>query len=137
MKQITGLEIPEVSDDLLAQIVRSYNLGPLPISNGRLWKAEWGYFHNVEVTAVLNRDGEYWWAIRDGRNCLSKSGRWQYEPSPSSRTDRFFKYCRFETAQEAIKFYFSWKAKVLARAEKTLKKDPKAILDLEGKQYVV
>jgi len=130
---ITGLDVPEVTNDLLSQIARSYDLGPLPIINGRLWSEKWSdcYDRTVEVAAVYNpHDKVTRWAVRDGNYCLSKSGEWQYEPSSSRRTTRFLKYCRFNTAKEAAEFYFAWKAKLLKRAAKMLKKDPNAIINL-------
>jgi hypothetical protein len=49
-------------------------------------------------------DGEKW-AVRRSGCCLSKSGEWDYEPIPSSRTDSFYKKYRFKTLGDAIKVY--------------------------------
>ena len=41
------------------------------------------------------------WAVRRGGSCLSKKGEWVYEPLPSSRTESFYKRCRFDTFEAA------------------------------------
>jgi hypothetical protein len=48
--------------------------------------------------------GDPWadrWAIRYFHECLTKSGRWVTEPSPSNRTDSFKNRTRF-TLEEAM-----------------------------------
>lgn len=43
------------------------------------------------------------WAVRTTRGyCLNKKGRWEFEPMPSSRTEKFLKRCRFPTAKLAM-----------------------------------
>ena len=42
------------------------------------------------------------WAIRQIGACFNKRGKWEYEPIPSSRTEAFFKRCRWDTAEDAI-----------------------------------
>jgi hypothetical protein len=42
------------------------------------------------------------WAIRRGKTCFNKSGDWEYEPLPSSRTEEFFARCRWDTPEEAL-----------------------------------
>lgn len=42
------------------------------------------------------------WAIRHGGRCLSKDGRWDWEPLPSSRTDAWLQSHRF-TEGEALR----------------------------------
>lgn len=43
------------------------------------------------------------YAVRKNGFCLSKSGKWEYEPSPSNRDDDFYSMCRFESFEEAMK----------------------------------
>lgn len=57
----------------------------------------------IIVERCVQRDGSFLWAVRDWyRNCLSKSGEWDDEPFPSSRTDDWIAQHRFESAAEAI-----------------------------------
>lgn len=56
----------------------------------------------LKVERVQQIEGPDKWAIRQGGNCLNKSGEWEWEPMPSGRDDEFLARCRFDTAQEAI-----------------------------------
>src|SRR5690606_16891884 len=59
--------------------------------------------NGTTVERTMQRDGSFLWAVRDGlKKCLSKSGEWDYEPFPSSRTEEWLDQHRFSTAQEAI-----------------------------------
>ena len=42
------------------------------------------------------------WAVRWLSYCLNQKGKWEHEPMPSSRNDKFYKRCRFYTLEEAI-----------------------------------
>lgn len=130
---ISGLDIPEITPDLLQQITCSYNVGPLPIINGKLWNPIWeDSYRYRNVTVEIRRNSEDnvdRWRILEGSMCLSKSGNWLYDGVSSLRTKKFIKYCRFDTAEDAIRFYFEWKENIIKRAEKILKKNPEAILN--------
>lgn len=41
-------------------------------------------------------------AVRRGRSCLNKKSEWEYEPLPSSRTDAFYRRCRFSKIEDAV-----------------------------------
>ena len=41
------------------------------------------------------------WAVRSHVDCLSRSGEWEWEPSPSSRDDEFYARCRFDSLEQA------------------------------------
>ena len=41
------------------------------------------------------------WAVRRGRCCLATDGKWEWEPSPSSRDDAFYARCRFASFDDA------------------------------------
>ncbi len=41
------------------------------------------------------------WAVCDANLCMSKTGEWDWEPMPSSRTNEFWDNFRFDTFQEA------------------------------------
>ncbi|PXX41135.1 MULTISPECIES: hypothetical protein [Burkholderia] len=56
----------------------------------------------VAVIRTAQRSGPDKWKVIEGSHCLNKSGEWEYEPLPSSRTDEFLARCRFDSAQEAI-----------------------------------
>lgn len=45
------------------------------------------------------------WAVKDGSNVLNKSGEWEYEPIPSSRTDTFIDRTRFDSPLEALQAF--------------------------------
>ena len=52
------------------------------------------------------------WAIKDGENmCLSKTGKWEREPMPSSRSDRYIKTHRWLDPNEAYRFWLKCEAK--------------------------
>ena len=57
----------------------------------------------IRVERAVQRDGAPLWAIRrDGDGCLSKSGSWDWEPQPSSRTDKWLLLHRWSDRDEAI-----------------------------------
>lgn len=56
---------------------------------------------NHSITIYNTLPGKDVWAIRKGDNmCLSRDGKFEYEPMPSERTEQFFKNNRF-TLDEA------------------------------------
>ena len=57
----------------------------------------------VVVERCRRADGPPRWAIRQKGFCLNKKGKWEYEPLPSSRTEAFFKRCRWDDRDEAIR----------------------------------
>ena len=42
------------------------------------------------------------WAVRRNGDCLSKDGEWEWEVSPSSRNNDFYKNFRFNSLEEAV-----------------------------------
>jgi len=50
------------------------------------------------ITVAWRNEGQ--WAVCWMGDCLNKRGEWEYESIPSSRTEAFFKRCRF-TEDEA------------------------------------
>lgn len=45
------------------------------------------------------------WGIRKEPNMnfvFNRLGEWEYQPMPSSRTEDFYKRCRYETVDEAV-----------------------------------
>lgn len=54
---------------------------------------------------TLEAVGSDLWVIRMGGSCLNKALQWEYEPTPSGRTDAFSQRCRWSAPEDAIK---SW-----------------------------
>lgn len=55
----------------------------------------------IELVSRAQMSGETLWALKDGHAVFNKRTRkWEYEPMPSSRTDRFLADCRM-TKDEA------------------------------------
>ena len=128
--KLHGLEIVDPSDveAYMPLIAASYDCGPLPIVNGRLWSDKWrdAYHHNVKVEAVLNAEtGITRWAIREGGMCLTKGGIWTWERRRGNILNRI----RYDTAKEAITHYFQWKDKIIKWAQRKLARNPQAILN--------
>lgn len=65
----------------------------------------------VRVERMEQEDGSYLWAVRSRGNVLSRSGRWEWEPSPSNRRKDHARRFRFDALAPA------WKAAVKAQAE--------------------
>lgn len=60
-------------------------------------------YRQVTVERALQLDGSSLWAIRQPNGfCMNHKGEWDFEPLPSSRTEKFLKSFRFETMDEAI-----------------------------------
>jgi hypothetical protein len=59
----------------------------------------------IKFERVLQAKGPALWAIRRGGMCLAKSGRWNWEPRPSSRTDAWLDEHRYTSVQEAVDHY--------------------------------
>ena len=65
-------------------------------------------FEGVRDFKVEWRGGDSW-AIVESCQCYNKNGRWEFEPSPSNRTDEFIERTRWtledalRTASELIK----------------------------------
>jgi hypothetical protein len=55
-----------------------------------------------DIIRTEQRTGPAKWKVLNGGYCLTKTGDWEWEPLPSSRTDEFIERCRFNSAQEAI-----------------------------------
>lgn len=44
----------------------------------------------------------YMWAVRSMGDVLHANGEWEWEPTPSSRDDAFYKTARFATLEDAV-----------------------------------
>ncbi len=65
----------------------------------------WKDLIEVRLELVKQRDGSELWAIREKGCCLNKQGEWEIEPIPSSRKSAFYKRCRWESPEAALKFW--------------------------------
>ena len=62
---------------------------------------EGGSAFDYSALTVEARGDDRWAVKRDGCECLSVSGKWDYEPLPSSRTDEWMAAHRFDY-EEAV-----------------------------------
>lgn len=60
---------------------------------------------DVRLERVKQINGSDLWAIREKGCCLNKQGKWEIEPIPSSRTSAFYKRCRWNSVEAALKFW--------------------------------
>ncbi len=56
----------------------------------------------IKIEARHCEDRRTRWAVVRNEYCLTKSGAWEYEPLPSSRTADFIAATRFDTIDEAF-----------------------------------
>ena len=50
------------------------------------------------------------WVIFSSGQCLNKEGEWDYERTPSNRTDEYIASTRFNSIEEAVDFYLRWRS---------------------------
>lgn len=55
----------------------------------------------VVIEVCRQRNGGDKYAVRQAGGVMSKDGKWEYEPIPSSRDDAFMNRCRFGSLAEA------------------------------------
>jgi hypothetical protein len=120
-----------IPDAELLAMASEFNLGPLPIVNGRLdWLERFPRdvrHHSVRVSNMGNPDDDgpdRWGIFQSGRRdvCLSKSGAWVFQSMPSSRSKNFYSQCRFDSPHEAIIYYRKWHEAVIAWIKKAIAK---------------
>ena len=59
-----------------------------------------GYQYLDTILWIVKR--EEGWAVSDGYNCLSKTGKWKHEKRPSERTPNWLKETRWNDISEAF-----------------------------------
>ncbi len=64
-----------------------------------------GDFGHDPVCVELRRLDPERWAVTFRSEVLNKKGKWEWEPSPSSRTDAFFARTRWSSAAAAVKAF--------------------------------
>jgi hypothetical protein len=73
---------------------------PVDDEEATIWalNVEWC---GIPYNAATDHPEDRVWAVRRIGRCLSRTGRWVWEPIPSSRTPTFYKRHRF-TFEEAV-----------------------------------
>jgi hypothetical protein len=59
----------------------------------------------ITIESREQRDGSVKWVLCNDIYVLSKDGYFEYEPLPSSRTDKYLKATRYEDKDELLNFY--------------------------------
>ena len=57
---------------------------------------------SATVERLTRESGPDWYAVRDGRWCLSIGSVWHYEPQPSDRTEEWLSSHRFGSLADAV-----------------------------------
>lgn len=79
----------------------------------------------IKIETAKQMDGSTKFAVRHAGACLNKSGQWEFEPMPSSRTDEFFERCRYDTWDDAANQIIN-KSERYGRFTKQVTSDQKA-----------
>lgn len=74
-----------------------FDVGFMPISMGRRVDED---TPGVERVYIERRSAHTWSICRAGL-CLAQDGEWEYEPSPSSRSEEFIQSTRFDSLESA------------------------------------
>lgn len=114
-----------MTDKELLERATEFDAGPPAIINGQLWRDDFAdsHHHYVRVVQRLNaHTGKKKWAIHDGFRDLNRHGHWETALRGSRTNEPYLKRCRFDTAQEALEFWFRYRAAVVAWATKKLAK---------------
>lgn len=76
--------------------------------------------HSSRSSACLLEEGVRWGIFKHQGTCLCKIGKdvhWILQGLPSNRTEKDYKDCRWETAQEALDFWETVKERAIGKAE--------------------
>jgi hypothetical protein len=86
----------------------------LPIASYLLPPCGGGGDDRIEQTTGWSPTGLPQWAVRSGRQCLSRALEWDYEPlvSSSLRTVEWMRQHRFDSAEEAFSYWQRWARRV-------------------------
>jgi hypothetical protein len=103
-------EIPEISGYKIAGLFLIE-----PMRDDQYVPGKPFYSNGVVLEPVYQLDGGVLWAIRkpyqSPGQCLNKKGEWEFEPLPSSRTNSFFRRCRFGSIEGALRIWETMKEK--------------------------
>jgi hypothetical protein len=77
----------------------------LVVSQYTLREARPGFWTEVTLDRMVQRDGRVLWKVSLLGSCLNRDGEWEHEPSPSYRDDAFFTRCRFSSIEEALEHW--------------------------------
>ena len=65
-------------------------------------------YYITDDVSIEDRGYDRWAIVHTNGNNYNKDGTWDYEPLPSSRTDKWLEEHRWKTAQEALDCYAKW-----------------------------
>lgn len=82
------------------------------------------FLHNDDERGVYARaerlaarddcGGGWWWRVTDTfGSAMNHDGEWEFEPSPSNRTEPFFARCRFRDFAEALAVFVANKERLV------------------------
>lgn len=64
---------------------------------------------SVHISARRNSEGQVKWVVEELRSVMDKhTGKFEYEPMPSHRTEEFIDRTRFESVEEAYLAYMGF-----------------------------
>lgn len=66
---------------------------------------------------IEQRGDDSWALVWAGRRCMDKDGKFNEEPSPSNRSEKYIKNHRFKTPEEAL-VVFAQKAQLIINGKK-------------------
>ena len=108
-----------MTDKELLACAIEFDMGPEPLLMGKYiienvpWWERYPYDavrHRISIRRMAGPDTPDRWAIfQCGNHCLAKTGRFEYQPTNSSRTEAFFKRCRYASLEVAVAYYQAWR----------------------------
>jgi hypothetical protein len=115
----------KLSPDELLSMAIVFDAGPPPTHRGKLVpdEIEVPRHMNFRIEARFQQEGQDFWAILSDLGRLSKSGEWEYEPLPSSRTDDYNRRTIFDNYIEAFLFLDQWRELVREQVRSARRKE--------------
>ena len=59
--------------------------------------------NSVTIEERIQPDGKSLWSVNQSGNVMGMDGEWELEPMPSNRDEEFYRRCRFNSIEEALK----------------------------------
>lgn len=76
--------------------------------HGTVFQLDGGKPPYMLIEAREQRDGSRKWVVTQGGNCLRKDGDWEWEASPSNRSEEFVQMTRWDSKEAAREFAEAW-----------------------------
>jgi hypothetical protein len=73
------------------QLISQYTISATPAG-----RDQYNHLWDLHVDRSVQMDGTEKWAVRWMGRCLGRDGEWDYEPIPSSRSDRWLAQYRHD-----------------------------------------